>query len=447
MIPRYARPEAAAIWSPQTRYRIMFEIEAHAADAMAELGVIPKAAAAAIWERGGNAVFDPDRIDEIERETRHDVIAFLTHVTEIVGPEARFLHQGMTSSDVNDTTLAVQLTRATDLLIEDVDLVLAALKRRAFEHRHTPTVGRSHGIHAEPTTFGLKLAGYYAEFVRARERLALARFEIATCAISGPVGTFASVDPRVEAHVAEKLGLAVEPVSTQVIPRDRHAAYFAHLAVVAASMERLAVEIRHLQRTEVLEAEEPFDAGQKGSSSMPHKRNPILTENLTGLSRLVRSAVVPALENVALWHERDISHSSVERGIAPDTTVHLDFALRRLANLIERLVVYPENMARNLDRLGGLVHSQRVLLALTQKGLSREDAYAAVQRNAMKVWRGEGVFLDLLKADPEVRGRLSDAELAGLFDPAWHFAHVDTIFARVFGEEASLHIAHPVQAA
>ena len=437
MIPRYARPEAAAIWSPQTRYRIMFEIEAHAADAMAELGVIPKAAAAAIWERGGNAVFDPDRIDEIERETRHDVIAFLTHVTEIVGPEARFLHQGMTSSDVNDTTLAVQLTRATDLLIEDVDLVLAALKRRAFEPRHTPTVGRSHGIHAEPTTFGLKLAGYYAEFVRARERLALARFEIATCAISGPVGTFASVDPRVEAHVAEKLGLAVEPVSTQVIPRDRHAAYFAHLAVVAASMERLAVEIRHLQRTEVLEAEEPFDAGQKGSSSMPHKRNPILTENLTGLSRLVRSAVVPALENVALWHERDISHSSVERGIAPDTTVHLDFALRRLANLIERLVVYPENMARNLERLGGLVHSQRVLLALTQKGLSREDAYAAVQRNAMKVWRGEGVFLDLLKADPEVRGRLSDAELAGLFDPAWHFAHVDAIFARVFGDEAA----------
>jgi adenylosuccinate lyase len=437
MIPRYTRPEAAAIWSPQTRYRIMFEIEAHAADAMAELGVIPKAAAAAIWERGGNAVFDPDRIDEIEREIRHDVLAFLTHVSEIVGPEARFLHQGMTSSDVNDTTLAVQLTRATDLLIEDVDLVLAALKRRAFEYRRTPTVGRSHGIHAEPTTFGLKLAGYYAEFVRARERLALARFEIATCAISGPVGTFASVDPRVEAHVAGKLGLAVEPVSTQVIPRDRHAAYFAHLAVVAASIERLAVEIRHLQRTEVLEAEEPFDAGQKGSSSMPHKRNPILTENLTGLSRLVRSAVVPALENVALWHERDISHSSVERGIAPDTTVHLDFALRRLANLIERLVVYPENMARNLERLGGLVHSQRVLLALTQKGLSREDAYAAVQRNAMKVWRGEGVFLDLLKADPEVRGRLSDAELAGLFDPAWHFAHVDAIFARVFGDEAA----------
>ncbi|HEY1880804.1 MAG TPA: adenylosuccinate lyase [Caulobacteraceae bacterium] len=436
MIPRYARPEAAAIWSPQTRYRIMFEIEAHAADAMADLGVIPKAAAAAIWERGGTAIFDPDRIDEIERETRHDVIAFLTHVAEIVGPEARFLHQGMTSSDVNDTTLAVQLARVTDLLLEDVDLVLAALKRRAFEHRLTPTVGRSHGIHAEPTTFGLKLAGHYAEFVRAKERLALARFEIATCAISGPVGTFASVDPRVEAHVAEKMGLAVEPISTQVIPRDRHAAYFAHLAVVASSIERLATEIRHLQRTEVLEAEEPFDPGQKGSSSMPHKRNPILTENLTGLARLVRSAVIPALENVTLWHERDISHSSVERGIAPDATVHLDFALRRLAAVVERLVVYPENMARNLERLGGLVHSQRVLLALTQKGVGREAAYAAVQRNAMKVWRGEGDFIDLLKADPEVRPKLSDAELASLFDPAWHFAHVDTIFARVFGEAA-----------
>ena len=433
MIPRYARPEAADIWSPQTRFRIMFEIEAHAADAMAELGVIPKAAAVAIWERGGEAVFDPDRIDEIERETKHDVIAFLTHVTEIVGPEARFLHQGMTSSDVNDTTLAVQLTRATDLLIEDVDLVLAALKRRAFEHRMTPTVGRSHGIHAEPTTFGLKLAGHYAEFVRARERLALARFEIATCAISGPVGTFASVDPAVEAHVAEKLGLRVEPISSQVIPRDRHAAYFAHLAVVASSIERLAIEIRHLQRTEVLEAEEPFDAGQKGSSSMPHKRNPILTENLTGLARLVRSAVIPALENVALWHERDISHSSVERAIAPDTTVHLDFALRRLANLVDRLVIYPENMAKNLERLGGLVHSQRVLLALTQKGLAREAAYGAVQRNAMKVWRGDGTFIELLKADPEVHGRLSDAELTGLFDSAWHFAQVDAIFARVFG--------------
>ncbi len=435
MIPRYARPEAADIWSSQTRFRIMFEIEAHAADAMAELGVIPKAAAAAIWERGGQVIFDADRIDEIERETKHDVIAFLTHVTELVGPEARFLHQGMTSSDLNDTTLAVQLARATDLLLEDVDLVLAALKRRASEYRMTPTVGRSHGIHAEPTTFGLKLAGHYAEFVRARERLALARFEIATCAISGPVGTFASVDPRVEAHVAVKLGLAVEPISSQVIPRDRHAAYFAHLAVVASSIERLAVEIRHLQRTEVREAEEPFDAGQKGSSSMPHKRNPVLTENLTGLARLVRSAVTPALENVALWHERDISHSSVERGIAPDTTVHLDFALRRLASLVDRLVVYPDNMARNLERLGGLVNSQRVLLALTQKGLAREAAYEAVQRNAMQVWRGEGAFLDLLKADPDVRGRLTDEELAGLFDPAWHFAHVDEIFARVFGRD------------
>jgi adenylosuccinate lyase len=437
MIPRYARPEAAEIWSPETRFKIMFEIEAYAAEAMAELGVIPKEAAAAIWARGRDVTWDADRIDEIEREIKHDVLAFLTHVSEVVGPEARFLHQGMTSSDVNDTALAVQLTRATDLLLEDIELVLAALKRRALEHRLTPCVGRSHGIHAEPTTFGLKLAGHYAEFVRARERLAMARYEIATCAISGPVGTFASVDPRVEAHVAAKLRLTPEPVSTQVIPRDRHAAYFAALAVVASSIERLAIEIRHLQRTEVLEAEEPFDQGQKGSSSMPHKRNPILTENLTGLARLIRSAVVPALEDVALWHERDISHSSVERAIAPDTTVHMDFALRRLAGVVERLVVYPENMARNLDRLGGLVHSQRVLLALTQKGLSREDAYAAVQRNAMKVWRGEGAFLDLLKADPDVRPRLTDAELADLFDPAWHFAHVDTIFARVFGEAAA----------
>ncbi|MGI9170408.1 MAG: adenylosuccinate lyase [Caulobacteraceae bacterium] len=442
MIPRYSRPEAAAIWAPQTRFRIMFEIEAHAADAMAALGAIPKLAAQAIWERGGNAVFDPDRIDEIERETRHDVIAFLTHVTEIVGPEARFLHQGMTSSAVNDTALAVQLTRATDLLLEDVELVLAALKRRAFEHRLTPCVGRSHGVHAEPTTFGLKLAGHYAEFARARERLAMARFEIATCAISGPVGTFASVDPRVEAHVAEKLGLRVEPISTQVIPRDRHGAYFAALAVVAASIERLAVEIRHLQRTEVLEAEEPFDPGQKGSSAMPHKRNPILSENLTGLARLIRAAVVPALENVALWHERDISHSSVERAIAPDTTVHLDFALRRLAGLIERLVIYPENMARNLERLGGLIHSQRVMLALTQKGMAREAAYGAVQRNAMKVWRGEGSFGELLKADPEVRPRLSDADLADALDPAWSFRHVDAIFARVFGEEADPRAPH-----
>src|SRR5579863_9306602 len=433
MILRYARPEAAAIWSPATRYRIMFEIEAHAADAMAELGVIPRAAAAAIWERGGAAVFDPERIDEIERETRHDVIAFLTHVAEIVGPEARFLHQGMTSSDVNDTTLAVQLTRASDLLLEDVDLVLAALKRRAFEYRMTPTVGRSHGIHAEPTTFGLKLAGHYAEFVRARERLALARFEIATCAISGPVGTFASVDPRVEAHVAEKMGLAVEPISTQVIPRDRHAAYFAALAVVASSMERLATEIRHLQRTEVLEAEEYFSAGQKGSSSMPHKRNPVLSENLVGLARMVRAYVIPALENVALWHERDISHSSVERMIGPDATVTLDFALGRLTGLIDKLVVYPDNMRKNLDRLGGLVHSQRVLLALTQKGVAREDAYRLVQRNAMKAWAGKGDFLTLLKADKEVRKHLSEAELAANFDLVFHFAQVDTIFRRVFG--------------
>jgi adenylosuccinate lyase len=433
MIPRYTRPEAAAIWDPQTRFRIMFEVEAHAADAMAELGAIPKLAAQTIWEKGRDAIFDVDRIDEIERETKHDVIAFLTHVTEIVGPEARFLHQGMTSSDVNDTTLAVQLCRATDLLMDDVDLVLAALKRRALEHKMTPTVARSHGIHAEPTTFGLKLAGYYAEFVRAKERLAMARFEVATCAISGAIGTFAHIDPRVEQHVADKLGLVVEPVSTQVIPRDRHAAYFAALGVVASSMERLATEIRHLQRTEVLEAEEPFDPGQKGSSAMPHKRNPILTENLTGLARLVRSAVTPAMENVALWHERDISHSSVERGIAPDATVHLDFALRRLASVVERLVIYPENMLKNLDRLGGLVHSQRVLLALTQKDLSREAAYAAVQRNAMKVWRGEGVFLDLLKADPDVRPHLTDAELAELFDLGYHFKHVDTVFDRVFG--------------
>jgi adenylosuccinate lyase len=433
MIPRYSRPEMAALWSPETRYRIWFEIEAHAADAMAELGVIPKASAEAIWTLGGEASFDADRIDEIERTTKHDVIAFLTHVSEIVGPEARFLHQGMTSSDVLDTCLSVQLSRAADMLIEDVDLVLKAIKRRALEHKLTPTVGRSHGIHAEPTTFGLKLAGYYAEFQRAKERLAMARFEVATCAISGAVGTFANVDPRVEAHVAEKMHLVVEPVSTQVIPRDRHAAYFAALAVVAASVERLATEIRHLQRTEVLEAEEPFDPGQKGSSAMPHKRNPVLTENLTGLARLVRSAVVPALENVALWHERDISHSSVERGIGPDATVHLDFALRRLAGVMERLVIYPENMLKNLDRLGGLVHSQRVMLALTQKGVGREDAYAAVQRNAMKVWRGEGRFIDFLKADPDVRPHMTDAELDALFDLDYHFKHVNVVFDRVFG--------------
>jgi adenylosuccinate lyase len=419
----------------------MFQIEAYAADAMAELGVIPKEAARVIWEKGRDAIWDADRIDDIEREVKHDVIAFLTHVTEVVGPEARFLHQGMTSSDVNDTALAVQLCRATDLLIEDVDLVLAALKRRAYEHRLTPTVGRSHGIHAEPTTFGLKLAGHYAEFVRAKERLAMAKFEIATCAISGAVGTFANVAPQVEEYVAQKLGLAVEPVSTQVIPRDRHAAYFAALAVVASSIERLAVEIRHLQRTEVLEAEEPFEAGQKGSSAMPHKRNPILTENLTGLARLVRSAVIPALEDVALWHERDISHSSVERGIAPDATVHLDFALRRLASVVERLVIYPENMAKNLDRLGGLVHSQRVMLALTQKGVAREVAYAAVQRNAMRVWRGEGNFLDFLKADPDVT--LTDADLAELFDLAYHFKNVDRVFARVFGEHEEQKASQP----
>ncbi|MHB8529145.1 MAG: adenylosuccinate lyase [Caulobacteraceae bacterium] len=443
MIPRYSRPQAAEIWSSQTRFRIMFEIEAHAAEAMAELGVIPRAAAKAIWERGGRAIFNPDRIEAIEKETRHDVIAFLTHVAEIVGPEARFLHQGMTSSDLNDTTLAVQLTRATDLLMADVEEVLAALKRRAFEYRLTPCVGRSHGVHAEPTTFGLKLAGHYAEFARARERLAMARFEIATCAISGPVGTFASVDPAVEAHVAERFGLRVEPISTQVIPRDRHAAYFAALAVVASSIERFAVEIRHLQRTEVLEVEEPFDPGQKGSSAMPHKRNPILSENLTGLARLVRSAVIPALENVALWHERDISHSSVERVIGPDSTVHLDFALARLADLIDRLVVYPANMAANLERLGGLVHSQRVLLALTQKGMDREAAYAAVQEMAMRAWRGEGAFIDLLRGDPEVRQRLGEGELDALFDPTWRLGHVDQIFERVFGQTAARTEAAP----
>jgi adenylosuccinate lyase len=434
MIPRYARPQAADIWSPQTRYKIWFEIEAHAAQAMADLGTIPRDAAAAIWEKGSVASFDADRIDEIERTTKHDVIAFLTHVAEIVGEEARFLHQGMTSSDVLDTCLAVQLAKSADLLIEDIDLLLAALKRRAMEHKFTPTLGRSHGIHAEPTTFGLKLAGHYAEFARGRDRLVAARAEIATCAISGAVGTFANVDPRVEAYVAEKMGLTVEPVSSQVIPRDRHAAFFCALAVVASSLERLAVEIRHLQRTEVLEAEEPFDPGQKGSSAMPHKRNPVLTENITGLARLIRSAAMPALEDVALWHERDISHSSVERGIAPDATVHLDFALRRMAGVMERLMIYPENMAKNLERLGGLVHSQRVLLGLTQKGMAREDAYAAVQRSSMKVWRGEGRFLDFLNADPEVSARMSQSDLAALFDLDYHVKHVDTIFGRVFGE-------------
>jgi adenylosuccinate lyase len=434
MIPRYTRKEMAQIWEPQTRFRIWFEIEAYATDALAELGVVPKEAAAKIWEKGKDAVFDVERIDEIEAVTKHDVIAFLTHLSEIVGPEARFVHQGMTSSDVLDTCLNVQLARAADLLIEDVDGLLAALKRRALEHKNTVCIGRSHGIHAEPTTFGLKLAQAYAEFQRGRERLVTARKEIATCAISGAVGTFANIDPRVEEYVAEKMGLTPEPVSTQVIPRDRHAAYFAALAVVASSIERLATEIRHLQRTEVLEAEEYFSPGQKGSSAMPHKRNPVLTENLTGLARLVRSAVVPALENVALWHERDISHSSVERGIGPDATIHLDFALKRLTGVIDKLLVYPENMQRNLDRLGGLVHSQRVLLALTQKGMSREDSYAAVQRNAMPVWRGEGNFLELLKKDKDVSALLSAADLESLFDLGYHTKHVDTIFRRVFGE-------------
>lgn len=433
MIPRYSRQDAAAIWDPSTKYKIWFEIEAHAATKMAELGVIPTEAAETLWAKGKDAQFDSDRIDEIERTVKHDVIAFLTHVSEIVGPEARFLHQGMTSSDVLDTCFAVQLQRSADLLIEGVDLVLAALKKRALEHKFTPTVGRSHGIHAEPVTFGLKLAGYYAEFVRARKRLEVAREEISTCAISGAVGTFANVSPEVEAYVAEKMGLSVEPVSTQVIPRDRHAAFFAALGVVASSIERLAVEIRHLQRTEVLEAEEFFSKGQKGSSAMPHKRNPVLTENLTGLARLVRSAVVPAMENVALWHERDISHSSVERGIAPDACVHLDFALRRLAGVMENLMVYPENMQKNLDRLGGLVHSQRVLLALTQKGMSREDSYSAVQRNAMRVWRGEGNFLDFLSADEDVSKFFTREELEPFFDLGYHTKHVDTIFNRVFG--------------
>jgi adenylosuccinate lyase len=436
MIPRYTRPEMAAIWAPETRYRIWFEIEAHAADAMAELGIIPKGAAKTIWDKGRDAVFDTARIDAIEREVKHDVIAFLTHLGEIVGLEARFVHSGMTSSDVLDTCFNIQLVRAADLLIAGVDRLMEALRRRAFEHKWTPTVGRSHGIHAEPTTFGLKLASAYAEFERARARLVAAREEVATCAISGAVGTFAQVDPRVELHVAQALELSVEPVSTQVIPRDRHAMYFATLGVVASSVERLATEIRHLQRTEVLEAEEFFSEGQKGSSAMPHKRNPVLSENLTGLARMVRAYVTPALENVALWHERDISHSSVERMIGPDATVTLDFALARLAGLIDRLVVYPENMRRNLDRLGGLVHSQRVLIALTQRGASREDAYRLVQRNAMKVWGGEGDFLSLLKADPEVTRLIPESELAACFDLDYHLKHVDTIFRRVFGDKA-----------
>ena len=433
MIPRYTRPEMAAIWSPEQKFRIWFEIEAHAADAQAELGVIPKQAAKTVWDKARDAEFDVARIDAIEAEVKHDVIAFLTHLSEIVGPEARFVHQGMTSSDVLDTCFNVQLVRAADLLLEDMDLLLAALKKRALEHKDTLTIGRSHAIHAEPSTFGLKLAQAYAEFARCKERLEFARKEVATCAISGAVGTFANIDPSVEAHVATAMGLEIEPVSTQVIPRDRHAMYFSVLGVIASSVERLATEVRHLQRTEVLEVEEFFSAGQKGSSAMPHKRNPVLTENLTGLARLVRSAVMPAMENVALWHERDISHSSVERGIGPDATAHLDFALRRLTGVIDKLLIYPDNMQANLDKLGGLVHSQRVLLALTQNGISREDSYRLVQRNAMPVWRGEGNFLDLLKADADVKKALSDADLEALFDMGYHTKHVDTIFARVFG--------------
>ncbi len=433
MIPRYSRPQMADIWSPETRFRIWFEIEAHAADAMAELGIVPKDAAKVIWEKGANATFDVERIDAIEREVKHDVIAFLTHLAEIVGPDARFVHQGMTSSDVLDTCLAVQLTRAADLLIADVDNLLAILERRAFEHKLTPTVGRSHGIHAEPTTFGVKLAIAHAEFQRSRARLVAARAEIATCAISGAVGTFAHIDPRVEQHVAEKMGLTVETVSTQVIPRDRHAMFFAVLGVVASSVERLATEVRHLQRTEVLEAEEYFSEAQKGSSAMPHKRNPVLTENLTGLARMVRGYVTPALENVALWHERDISHSSVERMIGPDATVTLDFALARLAGVMDKLVVHADNMQKNMDKLGGLIHSQRVLLALTQKGASREDSYRLVQRNAMKVWRGEGDFRAFLLADEEVRKYLSEDDINEKFDLGYHFKNVDQIFTRVFG--------------
>ncbi|KTW06293.1 adenylosuccinate lyase [Sphingomonas sanguinis] len=437
MIPRYSRAPMTRIWDPQTRFRIWFEIEAHATDALAELGVVPKEAAARIWEADKAAGdFDIDRIDSIEAETKHDVIAFLTHVAERTGPEARFLHQGMTSSDVLDTCLAVQLARASDILIEDLDALLAVIKRRAYEHKLTPTIGRSHGIHAEPVTFGLKLAQAYAEFDRNRARLVAARADIATCAISGAVGTFANIDPSVEAHVAEKMGLTVEPVSTQVIPRDRHAMFFATLGVIASSIERLATEVRHLQRTEVLEAEEYFSPGQKGSSAMPHKRNPVLTENLTGLARMVRGYVTPALENVALWHERDISHSSVERYIGPDATITLDFALARLTSVIDKLVVYPARMEKNLNKMGGLVHSQRVLLALTQAGVSREDSYRLVQRNAMKVWESDGELslMELLKADADVTAALSVEEIEARFDLDYHYKNVDTIFARVFGE-------------
>ncbi|TPW29808.1 adenylosuccinate lyase [Martelella alba] len=434
MIPRYSRPQMTAIWSPETKFRIWFEIEAHACTALAEIGVIPESAAKTIWEKGNAATFDVARIDEIEAVTKHDVIAFLTHLAEIVGPDARFVHQGMTSSDVLDTCFNVQLVRASDLLLEDLDGLLAALKRRAFEHKDTVTIGRSHGIHAEPTTFGVKLAQAYAEFSRCRDRLVAAREEIATCAISGAVGTFANIDPRVEEHVAEALGLKAEPVSTQVIPRDRHAMFFATLGVIASSVERLSIEIRHLQRTEVLEAEEYFSPGQKGSSAMPHKRNPVLTENLTGLARMVRGYALPAMENVALWHERDISHSSVERMIGPDATVTLDFALARLTGVIDKLLVYPEHMMQNLNKFRGLVHSQRVLLALTQAGVSREDAYRLVQRNAMKVWEQGKDFLEELLADEDVRKALSEEVIREKFDLGYHTKHVDTIFRRVFGE-------------
>ncbi|WP_420382664.1 adenylosuccinate lyase [Novosphingobium sp.] len=436
MVPRYARPQMTALWDAEARYRIWFEIEAHATDKLADLGVVPASAAKALWDWWAtNPVIDVAAIDAIEAVTKHDVIAFLDWVAQQVGPEARFMHQGMTSSDVLDTTLSVQLARAADLLIAQIDKLLAAIKTRAFEHKYTPTIGRSHGIHAEPTTFGKKLAEAYAEFTRNRARLAAARAEIATCAISGAVGTFANIDPAVEEHVAHAMGLAVEPVSTQVIPRDRHAMFFATLGVVASSVERLAVEIRHLQRTEVLEAEEYFAPGQKGSSAMPHKRNPILTENLTGLARVVRSAVTPALENVALWHERDISHSSVERFIGPDATITLDFALGRLTGVVEKLLVYPERMQKNLDRMGGLVHSQRVLLALTQAGLTRDDSYRLVQRNAMKVWESDGALslLELLKADPEVAAALTPAQIEDKFNIDYHFRAIDTIFDRVFG--------------
>ena len=430
MISRYSRPEMTVIWSEENKFQIWFEIEAHACDAQAKLGVIPSDAAATIWQRGA---FDIERINDIERETKHDVIAFLTNLAEYIGEDARFVHQGMTSSDVLDTTLSVQLSRASDLMLAGLDRLLAGLRSRAHEHKRTATIGRSHGIHAEPTTLGLKFASFYAEFSRCRERLVAARREVATCAISGAVGTFAHIDPFVEAHVAEKMGLEIEPVSTQVIPRDRHAMYFATLGVIASSIERLSVEIRHMQRTEVREAEEFFSAGQKGSSAMPHKRNPVLTENLTGIARIVRAAVVPALENVALWHERDISHSSVERVFAPDATIALDFALHRMAGVVENLLVYPENMQANLDQLGGLVHSQQVLLALTQKGVSRENAYVYVQRNAMKIWAEGGSYLDNLKADADVSAHLSNQELDSLFDLNQHFQHVDTIFKRVFG--------------